>query len=224
MRPWFERRPLLLASEKEAVAAGYSTLYFVVAEGVARVRGGLPIRVGSTVVDHFQIEVRLADDHPTSHPVAREVGGRIAPLSEHHLNDDGQICLFLPEEAYVHWGAVATVHSFLEGPVNSYFVGYLHYRAFGIWPFGERRHGLDGSLDFYQERSGITTPDGVVSLIELLARGRIKGHWPCPCGSNLPIRSCHPGALNLRETVSTSIAEATLGRVREALRKAADSV
>jgi len=221
VRPWFERRPTLLAREEEAVASVYSTLYFVVADGVVRVRGGLPIRVGPTVVDRFQVEVQLADDHPATNPVAREVGGRIAWLPAHHVNDDGQICLFLPEEAAEFWGPGSTVRSFLEGPINSYFVGYLHYLEFGAWPFGERRHGLDGSLDFYRERSEIDTPDGLIALVAMLARGGVKGHWPCPCGSGKRIRSCHAKVLRLRESVPRHIAAATMRRILDALEKAA---
>lgn len=216
MKPWFERRPELLAREEEAVASTYMNLYFVVADGVVRVRGNLPVRVGPTVVDLFQLEVRLADDHPAAYPIAREVGGRIAWLPAHHVNDDGQLCLFLPEEASEYWAPGSTVCSFLEGPLNSYFVGYLHYLEFGAWPFGERRHGLDGALDFYRGRSEIATLEGLLGLVAMLARRGVKGHLPCPCGSGKPIRSCHPKALQLREGVSPRVAAATLQRIVDA--------
>ncbi len=197
------------------MASTYPNLYFVIGGDSARVRGSLPVNVGAVVVDRFQIEVLLARDHPASFPVAWEVGGRVPQLNENHVDGDGKLCLFLPEEGLSHWPAGSTVLSFLQGPLNSFFVGYLHYLAHGVWPFGERRHGIDGILDFYRERTEISEPEGLLSAMKLLANGDVKGHWKCPCGSRQKIRTCHAGILKLREAVPPAVAFASLRRIAD---------
>lgn len=223
MKPWFERQPESLEREERAVAAAYPNLYFVIGDGSARVRGSLPVQVGAVVVDRFQVELLLARDHPATFPLAWEIGGRVPRLNENHVSDDGQLCLFLPEEGSDCWSAGSTVVSFLQGPVNSFFVGYLHYLAHGSWPFGERRHGLDGILDFYRERTEISELEGLLGAMKLLAKGGVKGHWKCPCGSRQKIRTCHRGILTLREAVSPTVVATSLRRIADEVKKSAAS-
>lgn len=220
MKPWFERNPSLLEREERAVAEVYPNLHFLIGSDCARIRGSMPVHIGSVVVDRFQVELLLARDHPATYPVASEIGGRVPRLNENHVSEDGQLCLFLPEEGPTYWPAGSTVDSFLQGPVNSYFVGYLYFIAHGSWPFGERRHGVDGILDFYRERTEISEPGGLLEAMKVLARGGVKGHWKCPCGSRQKMRGCHPGILALREAVPPTVVAASLKRLVEAVRKA----
>lgn len=45
-------------------------------------------------------------------------------------------------------------------PLHNYFLGQSIVEACGAWPFGEHRHGLNGVIDFYEER--VRTDDAKV--------------------------------------------------------------
>ncbi len=217
MKPWFERRPDLLAKEDREVGSAYPNLHLLVDEGAVRLRGGFPVQVGAVIVGRFQVEILLAANHPRGYPVVWETAGQVPRTAENHVSADGALCPFLPEEGPDYWPPGSNTIRFLTGPLNSYFVGFLHFRAFGSWPFGERRHGINGVLDFYAERTGISDADGLLGAVALLAQSGVKGHRECPCGSGRRIRSCHQGLLALRDTVSAAVAGTSLRRIVEAV-------
>lgn len=222
MKPWFERHPDLLQREEQEVSSAFPNLYFVIEGETVRIRGGVPTVVGTVTIDQFQIEMTLAPDHPNGLPRVRELGGRVPQLAEYHSYADGYLCVFLPEESPVFWPPDSTITSFLRGPLNSYFVSFLHYCQVGSWPFGERAHGIDGVLDFYKEKAGLDDPLALVSFLDRLRLRTLRGHLPCVCRSGVILRRCHPAALALAATMSPSIATASLGRLLLAAEDATD--
>ena len=145
-------------------------------------------------MDCYRIEVVLASDHPHAPPVVYETGYRIPRVSDRHVNQGvnvGSLCLGVPEEI---WGFVSSgldIGTFLDGPVRSFLVGNSLVERGEPWPSGEWAHGAAGICRFYEQQIGIGDPEGVRRLLEYLERPRIKGHWPCPCGSGAKLRNCH---------------------------------
>jgi hypothetical protein len=107
------------------------------------------------------------------------------------VNDDGTLCLAVVEEMWIKWNGKFDITNFLEGPVRTFLIGNSLVQNGKAWPHGERSHGAAGVCEFYQETVGIGEPEQVLRLLGYLSKDRIKGHWPCPCGSGSKLRNCH---------------------------------
>jgi len=147
-------------------------------------------------------------------PTVREIGGRIPRVADRHTESNGDACLFIPEEAAVHFPSGSTLLAFLQGPVNSFFVSQLHFEEFGTWPFGEWGHGTEGTLEFYALKTGFSEPRIILAFIDYLKRDELKGHWPCPCGSGEILRRCHRDKVTaLRAEISSTVASGSFERL-----------
>lgn len=173
-------------------------------------------------ITSFDIEMEFADRYPRREPKVFEVGDRIPRKPERHINPDGDCCVTVWE----NWLVATRDHSFasyMNGPLNEYFLGQFWYERTGKWPFGERSHGAKGLEEAYADALGI--PNKQESLfyhLRLLSQDWPKGHWPCPCGSGKPLRHCHRDELmTMHEKVPPGVARRMLrrllaeGRVRQ---------
>lgn len=93
--------------------------------------------------------------------------------------------------------------SFIEGPLRNFFLSQLYFEEHGDWPFGQRKHGIDGLIEAVGRILG-TKLDRAAAIRHLnsLTGGDPKGHWECVCGSGLKIRDCNRAHLpDLRERI-----------------------
>ncbi len=159
--------------------------------GAWPVYGG-PIR--KVHLEDFLIKIVFPNNYPDDLPKIYETGNRIKTKNaDTHFYIDGSACLFFPTERYLHFpkGKVFQLKNFLDGPVNSFFFSQLHYICHKKWPFGQRSHDIAGLLEFYGENLSIPcNQKSVLEALSYLLKPQIKGHWPCPCGSD-KIRKCH---------------------------------
>jgi hypothetical protein len=165
-------------------------------------------------IAQFDIRIELSDLYPRREPKVFEVGGRVPREPERHINPNGDCCVTVWE----NWLVTAddhSLHSFLSGPLNEYFLGQLWFEKTGKWPFGERAHGTPGLEEAYADALGI--PNRRKSLIyhlRLLSQDWPKGHWPCPCGSGRRLRRCHrEEAMNMHQRVPPNVAGQMLRRL-----------
>lgn len=183
-------------------------------------RGSFPVWSDTEILDRFLIEVCFPPEFPTKLPMLREVGGRIPwTLDRHIYPSSGVACLFVPEEWFFFPEEQRTILGFLDGPVRNFFLGQSLVERGDPWPFGERSHGAKGLVESYGEilrlqdfgnGSGAT----LRHLLVLLSKDRIKGHWPCPCGSASPLRRCHLREVRgLQERVPPEVAKQALARL-----------
>lgn len=215
-KAWHLRKPEEYARQRDEVRGEYPHLHFFAEEPLS-IRGMFPAKAGDRIIERFRLEIRVPDTYPRDYPEVRETGGRIPRDRDRHIDSDGKACLFLPEEASIHFPAGSTLRTFLEGPVNSFLVGQLHFEEFGTWPFGQWDHGTGGILQFYAEKTSIDDPSVLVKFVECVASAEVKGHWDCPCGSGKRLRNCHAAEVaQLRAVVKPQIA----ARSYESLRKA----
>jgi hypothetical protein len=196
-RTWFEARPELLDEVRDAIAADQPDLRLLVENGRVALRGTFVLHDTEGVLDRYQIEIRFPDQYPDDLPAVEEIGGRIPRVLDRHLvGADGKACLLVPEEWFV-LSENRSFIAFLNGPIKNFFLGQFLVEGGKPWPFGERSHGLQGLLESYGELIGIDDPTKVGPYLDCLRRGRIKGHWDCPCGSKRRIRDCHQEQLQL---------------------------
>lgn len=211
--PWYRRKAEDYAQEKADVRQAYPQLHFFVGTSVV-IRGGFPVMLSGRELDRFQLEITLSALHPKEVPTVREVGGRIPRNADRHVEPNGNACLFLPEEAAVHFPPGSTLLNFLQGPVNAFFVSQLHFEEFGTWPFGEWGHGAEGTFEFYARKIGFSERQVILDFVDYLQRKHVKGHWPCPCGSREKLRKCHQSKLTeLRAEISRKVASRSFERL-----------
>jgi hypothetical protein len=207
-RPWYEIHPQFLAQLTAELRAAYPDLHIYQEGCRILVRGSFPIAHDGTVLDRYLIEVELPDDYPASIPVVREIGGRIPRTYDYHIiNEQGEACLFLPEQRWWVYPPGTTFVKFLNGPVRHFFLGQSLVRRGEPWPFGEWGHGAKGTLEFYAELLGTSDLDTLRRYVEYLTQKHIKAHWSCPCGSGTQLRYCHIDQLReLRMKIPKSVA------------------
>jgi len=215
-KPWYKADPGLLEKMKAEVQATYPNLHFYPTADRVVVRGTFPIVHEGEILDRYLVEIELPHDYPDAVPVVREVGGRVPRTPDYHVNGTGEACLFLPDERWTVCPPGTTFLAFLEGPVRNFFLGQSVYRVTGKWPFGERRHGTDGTRDYYVELLGADDINVILGYLECLARPVLKGHWQCPCQSGRRLRDCHRAQM---EDLRTKIPLAVAKRSWESLRK-----
>ena len=122
-----------------------------------------------------------------------------------------------------HVGGNFSVPSVLEGPVRGFLIGNALVEEGEPWPDGDRSHGITGIMEFYEGYLGART--GVLlDFMFALTKGKVRGHWKCPCGSGAIIRKCHKDAVNELRSVPTDVIALSVVTIFEALKKGTECV
>jgi hypothetical protein len=197
------------------LGAVYPDLVVTVENDQVIVAGPFPLMDGPVELDRYHISVELPLDFPDGVPILREVGGRIPPDPDHHVNPDGTACLFVSGERWLHWPRGSSFSQFLEGPVRSHLIGQALTELGQQWPYGERTHGARGVLEAYGDMLGEEDQDTIARYVRVLARTKLRRHRNCPCGSGRPLRDCHlTQVLILRKDITPGEAEAAQEQIR----------
>ena len=114
---------------------------------------------------------------------------------DRHIHGLGQACLAVNAEVRLYWPPNSSLAVFLKRLVDPWLLWQAYYDIHGEGPpSGERKHGLEGILEFYRELWGTPLPekfDLKAFLLLLALKEMPKGHHPCPCGSGKKLRDCH---------------------------------
>ncbi|MES1934138.1 hypothetical protein T35B1_16096 [Salinisphaera shabanensis T35B1] len=165
--------------------------------------------------DSYEIRAEITTAFPEEEPVVSETSYRIPRTVDRHIFPiGGNCCLGIWEE----WLLMAPDHrfeSFLTGPMHDYFVSQTYYEIHGVWPFGERSHGMPGVLESYADLLGVPLDARTITAyLRLLSRRQIKGHAICPCGSNKRLRHCHRNGLQrLSRKIPPAMANRMLNKI-----------
>jgi hypothetical protein len=120
-----------------------------------------------------------------------EVGGRIPRTADRHVfTDSGACCVLLEDARWEAFPVGASFRTFLEGPVQSYFLGQGLVERGEEWPFGEWSHWTAGVTEYYAEILETTDLTTIRRFVGLLALSEAKGHHECFCGSRQRLRRC----------------------------------
>jgi len=166
--------------------------------------------------DQFQVRIVLDKNFPRREPKVFEIGQRIPRTIDRHINKDGDCCLTVWEEWLVKTSD-RSFRGFLTGPVHEFFLSQWFYEKKGIWRFGQRSHGTAGLVEAYADILGVPAKqETILYYLRLLALDWPKGHWLCPCGSELILRHCHRSRLlELHALVPPRLAKRMLLRLRQ---------
>jgi hypothetical protein len=189
-KPWFVEQPRLLDQLRSDLAAKYPALHAYPNEDRVLVQGSYAVQHEGAELDWYLIEVELPRNYPQFLPRTKEIGGRIARCVDRHINLDGSLCLGVPEELWLKFAGKFDIVSYLEGPVRTFLISNSLVELGHSWPHGERSHGAAGIFEYYKETLGFDAAQ-TRQLLEHLAKGVLKGHWACPCGSGQVVRRCH---------------------------------
>jgi hypothetical protein len=190
-KAWFEDNSSLFSSIEAETKSVYPHLHFYVRGQVIYVTGSFPVQQDGIEVDRFQVEIQFPSHFPRGIPRVRETGMRIPRIADRHMYPDGTACLFVDEEWIMVNPEGTNWLTFLNGPVRNFFIGQCLVEAGEEWPFGQRSHGARGILECYVELTGTNDLRTAYNYLQTLSKKKIKGHWPCPCGSGRKICDCH---------------------------------
>ena len=217
-KAWCKADPALLEQLQTEVNSVYPNLRFVLRNEIVVIKGSFPVIHEGRVLDRYNLEIELSSDYPDSVPTVREVGGRIPRVANRHMRDDGEACLFLPDERWRVCPPGSSLLNFLKGAVHNFFLGQSLVERGQPWPFGEWGHGGEGVRQYYAELCGTDDISVILKYLEYLSRPEIKGHWECPCGSKKRLRNCHSAKLNeLRKKIPPSVAKESLRELLKGL-------
>ena len=175
------------------------------------VTGSFPITYQGAELGRFQIRIELTDDFPDALPNLSEVGRRIPWVADRHMFSDGGCCVLVPLEWDLLPSELHSLRGYLDVPVRNFFLSQLAFEEGQGWPFGQRRHGLEGVLEAYRDTLGVADIRLVLPFIELLQKKNIKGHWSCPCRSGRIIRRCHESVIRaLQNKIAPKVAKRAL--------------
>lgn len=208
MKIWHKQNPELLEAVKNSIEENFSTLHFVMENDVVFIRGALHL---PELNDFYSIEIELLPDYPKSVPLVREIGGRIPRNGTRHIWTTGNCCLFVEEETFKYYPEGTTTKDFIQKIVIGHFINQKHFELTGKWLKGDRSHGIEGKLEFYEEELETKNRYIIFRFIQNLAKDYIRDYQICFCGSKKKLGNCHLRLLReYRKKIKPEIARKTL--------------
>lgn len=194
---WFDKNPLAMQTLERILRSKYPTLHAFVEDGVCVVRGSYSVMDGDQVIDRYDLQIVLPSDYPASLPLVWETGGRIPREADRHVfPDPGCLCLGVPLALWIQLKGDFSLPTILDIPVRNYLIGNSLVERGEPWPHGDHSHGVDGILEFYRDLLGTSDPMKLAKFLLDVVKGKVRGHWACPCGSGNIIRNCHKEAID----------------------------
>lgn len=152
---------------------------------------------GVRLTDDFLLRIMVPVDYPKAVPLVFEDSRRI-PNGYEHTFQDGHLCLGVEGELVLGLENDPSLIDFFRGPVIACLYAYIFFDRYGRYPFGDRKHGAEGILQFYEEFFDVKSSISAYKLLSYAIEkppSKQKGHLLCPCGSGLRTRNCHGRSL-----------------------------
>lgn len=139
---------------------------------------------------NFKLQLFIPNNYPLGFPEVRELSQCI-DKNYPHLYENGQLCLASNIELRLYLSQNADIYQFVENYIIPYLYTYKYYDNYGVYPFGERSHGIDGDVEYLKELFNVSEQEQVINILFFIVRYNYRGHLLCPCGSNKKVRNCH---------------------------------
>lgn len=123
-------------------------------------------------------------------PYVIDIGNHIDESYPHRYTD-GRLCLETDAAIRMHFLEGFNLEIWIRDFVEPYYFSYEYYQRYGLFPFGERAHYIEGIYQTYGEIFKEPEYEKVLLLMKFIRYGQYRGHLPCPCGSGKKLRSCH---------------------------------
>lgn len=208
MKQWYQRNRRLFIKERDSLAASCPLMMLSIVGPEFRInrvsvtKGECALAHGTYILSQpsnqneikYGIALIIPANYPKSFPIMFCNDSKL-PIGniDRHILSDGQACLEVRTEIKRRWPQGSSITDFLQNLVEPFLAWQLYYDAFSTPPeWGERKHGIEGIIQYYAEIIGQPADDTIIGFMKLLARkNQPKGHEYCPCGSGERIRHCH---------------------------------
>lgn len=173
---WYDLDPDVLRDLETRLNSDLPDLGFSRRETNLFIYGTFPVIHEGRILEKYEIEILVPPDREEI-PTVWETGGRIPRHEDNHINPlFGDICLFVPDEIWMHYPPGSDILDFLNGPVRNYFIGISLKLRGKPWPFGERSHGISGIIESYAEMLGNSEYEVIHQYLNLLSQPLVKEH------------------------------------------------
>ena len=172
------------------------------------------IFIGELVLNHvydgvrmtgkFDIKVVVPRDFPLALPTVKELSNCIDDLYTHRY-PNGYLCLASNLELKMHISKNHDISIFVDKYVIPYLYTYKYFKEYGIYPYGERSHGMMGDLEYLKDLFCVDNWKQVFDIMMFTTQSSYRGHLLCPCGSGKRIRNCHGNIL--RDMIDAGLCE-----------------
>lgn len=152
------------------------------------------------LIDDFAIIIEVPLDFPNELPIIRETSNKI-PKSFEHVNMDKSLCLGIETEIKIQFMKNPTLLNWFQTFVVNYFYSVMYYSKYERVPYGERRHGIKGIIQFYLEFLNVDSINKIYDILNSIENDNLKDYNKCPCGSFKKIRKCHLSQMNTLKKV-----------------------
>ena len=105
--------------------------------------------LGYQLFKKYQIRI-IIPLNSDSLPYVIDIGNQIEKGYPHRYAD-GQLCLETDAAIRTYFIAGFNLEIWMRDFVEPYYFSYEYYQRYGVFPFGERAHGIDGVLQTYGE-------------------------------------------------------------------------
>ena len=117
-------------------------------------------------------------------------------MEDLHINSDGTLCLYHPEEEKEIYPNGFDLKIYLQ-KVEEFFYQINYYKKYQKFPWGEYAHGALAYLELFAEKKiDIKRLKEVIGKERFKKLNKIKGHHNCLCGSTKKLRNCHQSLYN----------------------------
>lgn len=128
---------------------------------------------------------------PNELPIVKDITKKIN--SNFHKNSDDILCLACDVEIFYELkkNLDVSICDFIEKFLIPYLYSYTYYEKYKRVPYGDRKHGSAGILEFYKDYFDLFDDKKALSLLKYMSLNKYRGHDLCPCNSGYKIRKCH---------------------------------
>lgn len=148
--------------------------------------------------DRYSVSIRFTTAYPFCFPRVVETSKKIPRKLNRHINSDKTLCFGVYQDEYQCAQNGITFKYFLDKILVPHLSRETYRSMEGIYPDGERGHGVEGVWDYYFEHTGVTQKDDILTELNLVlkfqnAPGRNE---LCYCGSEKKFKQCHLDSYN----------------------------
>ena len=112
------------------------------------------------------------------------------PNDMEHIYTDGSVCLATIGEMIHFLNKNTSLLAFIDKFINSFIFTLDWFEKYKTYPFGDRKHGYKGLLDYYLNDLNLTV-DQYKKMVFMIFDSKYRGHSQCFCGSKKKLRDCH---------------------------------
>ena len=112
------------------------------------------------------------------------------PEQIEHIYEDNNVCLATIGEMIYFLNENPSFEAFVDKFVNAFLYTLDWFQKYKTYPFGDRKHGYKGLLDYYMNDLKLTK-EQYRKMVIMIYENKYRGHRLCICGSGKKLRNCH---------------------------------